>query len=521
MRTAHILMLIPLLLVANIDFAQTALPTAMEDTAFTAYFFNREHIPVVKGKIVNLSAAEISKIKIDYTLVTPFEELQRKNSCSLQPDGSFELKLDYAFPYQQIWITVGDLFYTGIYANTSLYIELDAAVLKTQKDLSFNGPGVKYLGPDGALNTYTNDHILFRSKEQQEINSQLQTILPLSRTDYAAFIKKYDSLFILLTAIDNAYIKQTPGNFGWLLTNERLSDYYDDLCTVHWGKQMPPELFEKVSAHTPYAVSNDGMLFYNYLFMYVRTTINKRRQAEKKISNVTDATVETIALADSLFTPAKADILKLQFPGNDPQEYKQRLEIMLPLVKTAWCKAVMKDEYEKTADRMTAINKILSESKPVASRAAPGTPVGALPFGARLYKVGAIKADSLLSMIKNSFKNKALLIDCWATWCGPCMAEFPHSKKLSAECKDLPVEFVYICTSEGSDEAKWKSKIAELKIGGTHIFADKSTVTAFMSLFSKSGYPSYMLINTKGQYKPGAITRPSDTDREKLAAAIQ
>ena len=520
MKTEYLLLI--LLFVANAIFGQTTLkPIAIEDKEFNNYFFNTNKIPRVKGKIINLPTAEISKLKIDYSIVTPFEELQVKNSCPLNADGSFELKLDYAFPYQQIWISIDSLFYTGVYANTDLLIELDAAVLKTQNELSFNGPGVKYLGPDGTLNEYTNNHILFKREKQLEISNQLQNILPVARTNYDAFIKKYDSLYTALNELDNEYIKQNPSDFSWLLINERQSNYFADLCVVHWGKQMPPELFEKVKSHKPAAISNEGMLFYRYLFTYLNTGTLRKHTADKVAYNMVEATLQTISMFDSLFTPSKSDFLKIEFSSKDPQEQKRMMEIVLPHVKTAWCKSVINDEYNKTIEKLASINKILNESKPIVSSNQLGQPVAELPFGARLYKVDAIKADSLLSILKNSFKNKALLIDCWATWCGPCISEFPYSKKLSVECKDLPIEFVYLCTSDGSDMEKWKSKIAEYKLSGTHIFVEKSIESALMNLFSVSVYPSYMLINKEGEYKPGLIKRPSQLDKDKLAELIK
>ncbi len=97
----------------------------------------------------------------------------------------------------------------------------------------------------------------------------------------------------------------------------------------------------------------------------------------------------------------------------------------------------------------------------------------------------------------------------------------PYSKKLSDESKDLPVEFIYLCTSDGSDMEKWKLRIVEEKLSGYHIFVEEKLNTALMNLLSLSGYPSYLLINKRGEYKAEIISRPSTLDRGKLLELIK
>lgn len=41
-----------------------------------------------------------------------------------------------------------------------------------------------------------------------------------------------------------------------------------------------------------------------------------------------------------------------------------------------------------------------------------------------------------------------------------------------------------------------------------------------MNLFSKSGFSSYVFIDNSSNYKPGAITRPSMIDKNKLKELI-
>jgi thiol-disulfide isomerase/thioredoxin len=498
-------LILSLIIISNLVFGQIPKNAiAFEDKEFNSYFLKKEHIPVVKGKILNLTNNEIKQIKIEYHVVTPFGNLQTQSNCELNTDGTFEFKLDYAFPYQQIWVIVGDLFFAGLYANKELYVELDAHVLKLLKYGALNASGVKYLGKDGALNTYMNNHVLHARKKRFELDKAIQLL-----KNKTIHIKKYDSLYAVLTELDNEYIKQNPSDFSWLVINERQSQYYKNLCSDNFFKKMPTKLFEKVKKHKAFLTSNDGMMFYQYLFMYLQVQ-----------GNVIVEPAIHLKRLDSLFTSSKADFLKIRFSDKDLNKQKKMLETVLPTIKTNWCKTVIQNEYNNTIKELESINKTLGESKTIVSVNPLGQPIAELSSGAKLYKVDTLNVETLLLNLKNLFQNKALLIDFWATWCAGCIEEFPKSKKLHEDTKDLPIEFVYLCTSEGSTFEKWINKIAEFELNGTHIYVDKKIENELMEMFSGSGFPTYVLINTKGEYKPG-IERPSHLNKHKLAEWIK
>jgi thiol-disulfide isomerase/thioredoxin len=102
---------------------------------------------------------------------------------------------------------------------------------------------------------------------------------------------------------------------------------------------------------------------------------------------------------------------------------------------------------------------------------------------------------------------RVVLIDFWATWCGPCNAELPHMKKIAKEFAGQPL--VIISVSWDSDEAKWKK------------FIDKNEMTwvqyrdADHSLSKKFGVeaiPHYFTIDSDGVLTAEMLGEGSDVE---------
>jgi thiol-disulfide isomerase/thioredoxin len=512
---------------------------SIEDQGFGNYFLNTNNIPVVKGRILKYSLCNPDSTKVFYSIVTPFgTRSQIWKYANVNNDGSFDLQLEYAFPYQQIWVGVGNLLYTCIYSHSNLLIELDADKLLNKK-VDFNGDGVRFLGSDAKLNRFMNNHILFKRPQQLIIHHKINNLRFNRNITFQEFLVGYDSLMADIEKIDNEFITENPSDYAWIISNERMSQYYSVVCLKNWNKEMDNKTWEKVKNFKSYCISNDGVYFYYTLSTYLQMIANKNRIVEKyaRGKNILDPqnrykdilgkgegfdtleiinTIKNIELLDTLFSPPKADFLKMKIQSKDVKEERYLLELILKSSTTDWCKTLLNAEYKTTINKLDSINQILKQSKPVNKPIKLGQPVAELPFGAKLYKVSNIKASDFLSNLKQSFNEKALLIDFWATWCAPCIQEMPFSKKLQNEIKDLPVEFIYLCTSGSSSIDKWKSKISELQIPGTHIFVEETIETDLMNLFSVNGFPSYVFINTNGNFIPKAIERPSMTNKVKV-----
>ena len=49
----------------------------------------------------------------------------------------------------------------------------------------------------------------------------------------------------------------------------------------------------------------------------------------------------------------------------------------------------------------------------------------------------------------SALKGQVVVLDFWATWCGPCIASFPHVRELTAHFKDSPVTVIGVTSLQG------------------------------------------------------------------------
>ena len=114
----------------------------------------------------------------------------------------------------------------------------------------------------------------------------------------------------------------------------------------------------------------------------------------------------------------------------------------------------------------------------------------------------------------SDLKGKVVLIDTWATWCGPCKVEIPHLKKLEEEMKGKNVHIVSISVDEEKDKDKWKKMIADENLGGIQLFASGwSDITKYYKI---TGIPRFMLFDKEGKIITVDAPRPSSPDLKPL-----
>lgn len=118
--------------------------------------------------------------------------------------------------------------------------------------------------------------------------------------------------------------------------------------------------------------------------------------------------------------------------------------------------------------------------------------------GFTINEAGEVSNEDLFASIISNYKGKVLLVDFWATWCGPCRMANKTMIPMKEELKDKDIVYLYI-TGESSPLGTWQNMIPD--IHGEHFRVTNDQWKFLCDSFKVDGVPTYLVIDTEGNIK--------------------
>lgn len=443
-------------------------------TALCAIFYacteKKPEYTIISGKLTNTPEGKFTIIGSGF-----------KKEIIPNVDGTFVDTL--MLTYNGVYRVARQPFY--LHKGKNLSFEAD---VKNMEKITFSGD----LAPE-------NDYIVKKRKISDEIIGRLRDFYSLEETP---FIQKLDSLKAKQIALLNQTTFQTE---GFKEKELKEIDYQRDIYLSNYENNHQSlsenEAF-KVSDNFPKLSITDYDNAEDYYFSpsYRTLTINKfandgYKEYEKEFGNEYNEGNFYKHLIKN-FKKIKSANIKNGIAAN---ELIYGISPSNPILEELYNEmmANVTDEYvkEDITEKYNTV-KVLTKGNPSPK------------FNFENHKGGNTSLDDL--------KGKFVYVDVWATWCGPCIAEIPHLKKVEKQYHGKNIEFVSISIDEKKNYDKWKQFVDSEGLVGVQLFADNAWQSEFVKKYAINGIPRFILIDTEGNIINADAPRPSNPELIKV-----
>jgi thiol-disulfide isomerase/thioredoxin len=147
-----------------------------------------------------------------------------------------------------------------------------------------------------------------------------------------------------------------------------------------------------------------------------------------------------------------------------------------------------------------------------------GPPVmSVLPESLRSRELKAIDNSSFRL---TDFEGKVMVVNVWATWCGPCRREVPDYEKVRKEYAGREVEFIALTTEDPlAARDKVQKFVRDMNFGFRVGWADPATARTLMN--GRSSIPQTLVVDKHGQIVSHWRGYSAIDSRDRLKQAIE
>ncbi len=135
----------------------------------------------------------------------------------------------------------------------------------------------------------------------------------------------------------------------------------------------------------------------------------------------------------------------------------------------------------KQPERKIWLNEAIQNSNPVINKRAPA------------IQMVDIKGKSVKLA---DYNGKMVIVNFWATWCMPCIEEFPYENKIYQQYKDGGLVVINICCDSKITDWKRISKRENLQM--VNLYTNKASFKKLLGQYNLGSLPKSILINRQG-----------------------
>lgn len=458
---------------------------------------------IISGEIENSNILKKNFVEISINRIALG---QISNQFKVDQQGRFTCEFTISTP-TDVWIDYKTNFLIAVHPGDSIHVVFDGSkgqrpeLLKTVR---FSGSATKLNQTISMLQQlYFDSELYFFG----DVSGSKKEIKRLNANEYVECKTKLKNS-ILKTFIDTQ--KPSEESMLWanvyLTANElRNADLYETVrseyksdrlastihCDTTFIQMLPITESMYISGHGIHGFVN--AYHYGYVLPRVNSDLNKiLSDIQQKSSHPIDLTAFkelSASFEDSLwvngivkYTPdtllrqmVLTEYFSQQFGKASISAYEKYIDVVHKYIQLPFLSEPLAWYYEDTKKKV--VNPTLT-SETILKESSNST------------------IAAIIDSVTTKHKNKVIYIDCWATWCGPCLSEMPNSKILMNDIKSKDVAFVYICID--SKEKEWKALIDRYQLKGEHYLLSQTQSADMRKIFEINGIPHYIIIDKKG-----------------------